>query len=203
MTYARLFIAALIVLHLAAQTKPNRSVARKTFLSPDRAFRLKYPRFLVSCKEGRSLEGSEDSCSAYLQTCDDDAIVCMAYPASEYRGATTFGAATFSVTVLQDLTSESKCLNEVDPHSCGPPQGYEVHNGVKFKTGHCSDGGAGHSADHQIYRTFHGAKCYQFSTVITVTNALYPDTATEFTSADWNKVERLLQIPLNTFRFRK
>jgi hypothetical protein len=126
MTYVRLFIAAAIVLQLTAQTKPTRSTARKTFVSPDGAFRFKYPGFLVSCKEGRSLEGSEDSCSAYLQTCDDDAFVCMAYPAGEYRGSTTFSAATFSVTVLPDLTSESRCLNEVDLHWCRPPQGYEI-----------------------------------------------------------------------------
>jgi hypothetical protein len=109
---------------LIAQTPPTRPSALKTFLSPDGAFQLKYSDSLIRCKPDGPLKDSsaELSCTANFPLCDDDAIVCLAYPRDEYRGY-NFSGASFSLTVLEDATTELKCLTDVDhgqQHSVRP-----------------------------------------------------------------------------------
>ncbi len=174
-------------------------------MSPDGAFRFKYSDSLVRCKPAGlpNVSSPEISCTSYFPICDDDAIVCIAYPAGEYTRY-NFGGGAFSVTVLQSDT-ELQCLTHVDRNTCQPLRGTETHNGVKFRAADCAEGGLGHYIQHETYRAYYAGKCYQLSINIEETQFQNYDTGTtkEFSRRDREKVVQLLRRPLDTFSFRK
>ena len=208
---------ALVVAMMAVREAVPRAVAQnrttgplalkvKTFVSPDGTFQFDYADSLARCQpEGPvpTLLNERRSCASYIPVCDEDRIACLAYPADEYRGY-NFEAAAFSVIALPGVTTELKCLTNVDRNTCRPPRS-EAHNSVTFGTAECYEGGLGHHLNRQIYRTFHAGACYQLSVNIAESAfANFPaGTIKEFSRADRQNVEQLLHTPVVTFRFRK
>ena len=204
MTIARVFwLAACYTGGAASIAQGASKPVEKTFVSPDAVFRFKYSASLVQCKpEGP--DSDSRSCISYFGICEDQGIICLAYPREEYEGY-NFSNASFSVSVLEDAKTEAACLNGVDRNYCKPLLVTETHNGVKFRTTDCAEAGLSHGLDDQIYRTFHEQKCYVLSVKIAGTQfATYdPGTIKEFTAADWKKVRQRLLRPVDTFQFRK
>ncbi|MGA7855789.1 MAG: hypothetical protein WCA15_20895 [Candidatus Acidiferrales bacterium] len=196
--------------------KPVEANALQTFTSPDGAFQFKYSELLVRCSQSPKFRGSwepADSCAAYFPVCDDPdsegsaTIACIAYPEGEFRDAPTFEAAAFSVAEIHPSASEKDCLSGSPDWNADQraSDGTLTINGVNFKVFEASDAGMSQSLDGQVYRTFHGDKCYELSVrMATASSAAFdPGSINEFSKEDENEVQNRLKQALDSFTFLK
>jgi hypothetical protein len=195
-------MSALVLISLAvAQTPaPTSSASRlRRFINSDGSFQFDYSRSLLRCDPERPTH----ACMGYFPPCDEHAIACFLYPSDEYQGY-NFSWASFSVAALRDLNSEPKCLTEVDRNTCRSPHP-ERHSGMKFEAAQCGEGGLGHHAEHEIYRTYRHGTCYELSINVETTEFTNypPGTAQKFSENDRQSVLRALRTSLETFAFRK
>jgi len=133
--------------------------AESTFKSPDNAFEFKVPDSLIRCiEEHNTYWLPTDSCMTQESVCNDNAIVCLAYPHAEYGGY-NFLAAAFSASILKDANTKGKCLAIT---RLGPRK-TDTINGIAFQTSKSVEGWAGGSIEEYTYWSFHRNQCYELS----------------------------------------
>ena len=185
----------------------------QTFTSPDSAFQFKYSPALIHCTQRPFRNGQlgwiEDSCSSQGDICDNDAatgvnFVCLAYPKDKLKDKPGFIAAVFFVRSDPDATTQKTCLERSENWSAGDAVATKI-NGISAKLFHTTDGWAGGADSGEIYRVFHGNKCYELGIVEGDSNEgkFDPGTFEEYTAHDAAKVRASLKQPLNSFRFLK
>ena len=120
---------------------------------------------------------------AYIPPCEEDAIVCVVYPAKQF-GDTNFGAAAFQVREIrtkQETMTPDVCVTPIpreaqETVSQWPDYLISAHHptefigGVLFVHGVDSQGAMSHSSSQNLYRTFHRNKCYELSLSKSETN---------------------------------
>jgi len=178
-----------------------------TLTSPDGTFEIRYPRFFSLCRQPQPDNPEawtpEDPCLSYIPVCEDTAVVCVAYPAREYKGS-NFQAAALSISEIADAKTENGCLKEdssIDTKTIHS----EIVNGVKFKIISGGEGGLGNFLDKYIYMNVHHGKCYRLQVGIASSNyANYdPGSIKEFTASDAKHVHNSLDRVVRSFRFLK
>lgn len=199
----------------AYQKSANAENALKTFFGSE--FRFQYASLLIPCqkKEQETGDGyywAQDSCSAYFPVCDDSGsqgsttIVCVAYPKEKFADAPTFEGAAFSVSAVEGASTESDCLGG-SPDWVIAPKGTgktATLNDVKFKVFEVGEGGMSQSVDGEVYRTFHGNKCYQLSIRIAEADSgAFDGDINEFTKEDMDEVRSRLEHARDSFLFLK
>jgi hypothetical protein len=185
----------------------------QTFTSPDGAFQFKYYRALIHCTQGAFRNGEarwiEDSCLSQDDLCDDDStkgttIICLAYPNDKFKDKPAFIAAVFFVGLVTAATTQKSCLEG--------SQGWLIHdtqatkiNGISARLFHTSDAWMSGGGSGEIYRVFHGNRCYELGVqeANSSTGGYDPGTFKEYTAHDAAKVRASLKQPLNSFRFLK
>jgi hypothetical protein len=186
----------------------------KTFTAPDGSFSFRYSSQLIQCQQKKQADGGyswipAENCAAYFPVCDDEvgqestAIACFAYPKNRFTNSEVFEAATFSVETMDRITTEKDCL------SAPPDKIFVGRSGVKiqgaaFAAFEFGEGGMSQSVGGQIYRTFHGGRCYQLGiNEATASAQAFDPPARELTKSDWRQVEGGLEQARDSFRFLK
>jgi hypothetical protein len=206
--------AALALVGLYVLTPPlswaqSRTEELKTFTAPDGAFSFRYWNQLIRCEKdprGTDLWSPDENCNAYVPVCDGTVwqhqthVACFGYPRNKITNTQAFEAATFSVEVVDESTTEKNCLS-------GPPKadkhGAAIIRGVSFKVFDVGDAGTGQSTDGDVYRTFHSGKCYQLGVNRATTTTVFDPPARALTDADWHKVDGTLEQARKSFQFLK
>jgi len=193
--------------------RPTESL--KTFTEPNGAFTFRYSSHLILCEQKRQGVTEShywvpaESCAAYLPVCDDEtgqehtAIACVAYPRDKFTNTGAFEAATFSVEVLNRVATEAGCLAGPADEIFRRENTTAIH-GVSFAVFKFGDAGMNQSVGGQVYRTFHGGKCYQLGINVATANAqTFDPPERELTREDWNEVNYRLEQARDSFRFLK
>jgi hypothetical protein len=187
----------------------------KTFAGSSE-FSFQYTSLLIPCEKkgqgtGDGYYWAQNSCTAYFPVCDDGtqgsiSMVCIAYPREKFADAPTFEAAAFSVATVEEARSEKDCL-------AGSPDWSVIPKGtgqtvtidqVKFKVFEVGDAGMSQGLDGNVYRTFHGNKCYQLSIKMASANpGAFDGDISEFTKEDAREVRGRLEQARDSFRFLK
>lgn len=177
----------------------------RTFKSPDGSFQFTYPNS-YAVYTGDEAEDAGRRLS-YIAVCEN-ALVCVVYPESKYKG-TNFEAASFQVREVDDAKSAKACLTprvsapNASDFSVDSEKPKRTIDGVLFLHGVRGEGGLGHSMSTDIYRAFHNGSCYELSVNLAVTSfgAFDPGTIQEFKDASRVRDE-LLKVA-DSFRFLK
>jgi hypothetical protein len=186
--------------------------ALKTFTAPGGAFSFRYSDQLIHCEQEKQKDGSYDwnpeTCSAYIPVCDDTAsatsIVCFAYPRNRFTNTQAFEAATFSVEVVHDRTTAKSCLAGPEAVQRVDKHGTAIVHGVSFKVFGVGDSGTGQGTEGDVYRTFHGGKCYQLGVNVATSDVATDDPPQrELTDADLHEINGTLEQARKSFRFLK
>ena len=195
----------------SGQPSGTNEPSRKTYSSPDQSFQFTYPSLLIQCgktQNGGAWEPKE--CVAYFPTCDEgigldekNTLVCFAYPRNKHTNTSTFEAATFSVAEVNAAVDETRCisppLDRVDSR-----KGTVTIQGVRYAHYETGEGGMSQSVGAQVYRTFHGAKCYQLTiTTATASAAAFDPPERDLSKRDWAAVNRALGKARDSFQFLK
>lgn len=193
------------------QAQNPQASRQKTFTSSDGVFRFTYPPQFVLSQNGQPDAGS------YIPVCQENGLACVVYPPARYKG-TNFGSAALSIAEVKDATAETACFTfeamqtvmGSDGHQSQTPTVSDKHpvetiNGTEFKTGVTGDAAMSHSLATDIYRTFHGGKCYEMDINIMQTSfGVYdPGTVRKFTQRDNKRVHDSLRKILGSFQFLK
>lgn len=197
---------------IAAQAKvrsdfsSDAAVARKTFRSPGREFSFVYRSNLVVCAEG-----SVEACNfGMLRSCDEDAIICVVYPAGAFQG-TNFEGAGFEVRVTSQRDGPNPCGaspqdgNGSDGFQISAKHRYRRIGGVLFTHGIAADVAAGNTSGWDKYRVLHHGQCFELAIADSEsTYANYdPGISKEFTGAMGRGVSSTLDAMLYSFRFAR
>jgi hypothetical protein len=184
----------------------------KTFTSPDGDFRFRYSQLLVRCRESDRQENNwepGDSCEAYHPVCYENGIqgshtlACIAYPRDKFEDAPTFEAAAFVIAEIDDAKTQSDCLKGTPDWDTEPRDapGTKTIHGVKFKAFEVGEAGMNQGMYGDVYRNFHGNKCYELSIRSAYASPSLFDDINEFTKEDSNEVNGRLDQALESFRF--
>ena len=187
----------------------------QTFTSEDGVFQFKYSPLLVRCTPQRIEEGfpgswvPSDSCSSQDGICDDAAstattIVCFAYPKDEFKDKPAFSGAAFFVAEVRAATTPSTCLEGSPNWLIESSQSTKI-NSISVKLFRTSDAWTSGGQSGEIYRVFHGKKCYEFGVqqASTSPGAYDPKTIKQFTKRDAEKVGARLEQAVDSFTFLK
>src|SRR5271170_7742171 len=202
-------VACATPLWAQSQTEPL-----KTFTDPDDAFSFRYSNNLIHCEQKKQGNSEQlywdpgESCSAYHPVCDEllagerhTSIVCFGYPRNKFTDTRAFEAATFSVEVVDDSTTEKSCLAGLTDADADK-KGITKINGVSFSVFGLGSLGSNQSVNVDLYRTFYRGKCYQLGIdVATAAAAVFDPHARDLTDADWNEVNGTLEQARKSFRF--
>ena len=189
--------------------------ARKTtpFTNSDGAFRFFYPTDFQVCTRGKI-----DPCNqAFIPVCEPDALVCMVYPAEEFKD-TSFEAASFQVREIvteQEMMTADVCVTPYpqkggDTVSPWPKflisaeHPVEMIGGVQFLHGVNGGVATGHSNSIDLYRSVHKERCFELSVNEAWTNANISDPPMKTpTPAQQKELDRTMSDILYSFRFTK
>jgi hypothetical protein len=188
---------------------------QRTFTSPDRVFKFQYSPALVHCSSQKSEEGYTGSwfpaaaCSSQQGVCDDAAssattIACFAYPKDDFKDKPTFTAAAFFVAEVRAATTPGACLKGSPNWIVLSSQSTRI-NSIRGKLFRITSEWMSGGQDGEIYRVFHGKRCYECGIQeATSSPAAYdPGTIKEFTERDSAEVRARLKQALNSFAFLK
>ena len=141
---------------------------QQCFRSADGTFYFSYPSDFQVCTTGKI----EPCIHSYMPVCQQDAIVCVVYPAKQFEN-TNFGTAAFQVREIhteREMMTPDLC---VTPNSTESSEWAEFEisaqhpaekiGGVLFVHGTSGEGGMSHWSSVDIYRAFHQQKCYELS----------------------------------------
>jgi|ERR1017187_124208 hypothetical protein len=204
-----LMLVAVGVLNLPTHSQRRLSVHPTVFTSTDATFQFSYRGIFQVCLAGKI----EPCIQSYIPACADDAIVCVVYPAKRFKG-TNFGSAAFQV---REIHTEGESMT---PDMCAtpyPPDGStrpafqisaqhpaETISGVLFVHGTTDEAALSHSSSVDLYRAFHGEKCYELSLSESETNPNVSDPPMKMlTPAQQKNVDDSLSDMLHSFRFLK
>ena len=177
----RPFTAAALILALMAVTlmvqlanaQGRASVVQTiTFTAPDNMFLFSYPSDFAVCTKGKM-----DPCvHSYIPACDQDALVCVDYPAQRFKGS-GFEGATFQVKEIprkhEEMTPDvcvtpypmkaGDLVEDFPEFLVSAEHPAEMIGGVQFLHGIGGGVATGHSITVDIYRVFHGHRCFELS----------------------------------------
>jgi hypothetical protein len=181
--------------------------ASRKYISPDRSFEFNVPAGYELYTD-RNKPGD-----SYIPVCHEHSIVCAMFPPDQYQG-TTFGAASFEVTLLDAKTANACTTPGRLPISgaAGAPstpefkidtrQPSRVIGGVRFI--HAFDAAGASSSDIEInrYRGFKDGRCYSLAIHVTYGNfgSYDPRVIKEFTKQDVEHVTEDLMRVLDSFK---
>jgi hypothetical protein len=186
----------------------------QTFTSPDGDFRFKYSSALIHCtqrptKPGEDVGWIEEACASQGDLCDDDAtsgatFVCLAYPNDKFKDKPAFVAAVFFVGLVPAATTQKSCLEGSQVWLVNDARPTRI-NGISARLVHTSDAWTSGGESGEIYRVFHGDRCYELGIqeVESSTGSYDPGTFEEYTAKDRAEVHAALQQPLDSFKFLK
>jgi hypothetical protein len=188
----------------------------RTFISPDGVFQFNYSRVLVRCtlevggEEGYpgSWVPSED-CNSQAGLCDDVAsaantIICLAYPKDTFKEKPKFSGAALFLAEIGAASTSQACLEGSKNWLIEGTKSVRVGS-VKAKHFRTSDAWTSGGQTGDIYRVFHGKKCYELGIqqAGTSAGAYNPGTIKEFTKQDQDMVYTCLKKAVDSFRFLK
>jgi hypothetical protein len=129
----------------------------------------------------------------------DETVACIAYPEPLHPG--TLEAAAFSVNLIEEANTESKCSKLPEP----PPHVGSTHsetiNGVTFSVIQTDGAAMSQYGEGHVYRTFHDKKCYELDIRISSFSGQVTDPPTK--EFDVTPVRESLAQVLKTFKFLK
>ncbi len=210
------FVSTLLLMGCTtASWAQDRQDMGNTFTAPDSAFSLRYSSRFIPCQQKEQSTGDgyywvpAESCAAYSPVCDgvvaeeSTAIACFAYPRDRFTDTRAFEAATFSVETMNHIVTAKACLSGPADQIFSPRPPAKL-NGVLFSVFEFGEAGMNQSISGEVYRTFHGGKCYQLGISIAKADAqVFDPPAREFTKGDWHEVNGQLERARDSFRFLK
>lgn len=186
--------------------------AQKAFASSDGRFRFKYSETLVDClpalTQDKAAPSARDACMSQDPVCadggdDSKTIACFGYPKEKFKDKPTFIAAMFFVAEMPLVKTEKDCLKG-SPNWLISKTGTTTINGVNFKVFETEDNWLGGGQSVEIYRTYHGGKCYELGLQTVMSGAGYdPEVNQKFTKRDQREIEAGMKQPLHSFVFIK
>lgn len=191
-----------------SQQRPSVSQSM-VFRSADDAFQFSYRSDFKVCTAGEIKECID----SYIPACEDNAIVCVLYPAGQF-GDTSFGAAAFQVREIRterEQMTPDVCVTPYPPSGSEYPE-FEISakdpaeriGGVLFVHGVRDEAAMSHSSSVDLYRAFHRKKCYELSIGQSGTNPdVFDPPKKTLTDAQQKDVDESLAQILRSFRFRK
>ena len=199
---------------LTAQNAAPRDGKLQTFTSPDGSFQFKHSELLIHCEQRAQPGGFawiQNECSAYFSTCDEGIgldqkttiIACFAYPRNKHANTRAFEAATFSVARVDSAVDGRGCVSPVLDR-VDSKEGTIRIGGVAFAKFETGSVGLSQGVDANVYRAWHGTKCYQLTIAAAMANAkVFDPPERELTKEDWAEVHIKLNQARDTFRFLK
>jgi hypothetical protein len=151
---------------------------------------------------------------SYIPPCEDDAVVCVVYPAREFEG-TSFGAAAFQVREIhteREMMTPDICVTPyprrdgagVREFLISAQRPEEIIGEVLFVHGITGEAAASHSSSVDLYRAFHRKKCYELSLSESGINIAVTEPPIKMlTPAQQKDVDESLSQILHSFRFLK
>jgi hypothetical protein len=211
-TLRMIALLAVAVPVLPGQFSAGLPLYQTTFTSTDGSFRFSYPGDFQVCTAGKM-----EPCMMryYIPPCEEDAIVCVVYPAKKTEG-TNFGAAAFQVRKIhtpRETTTPNGCVKpyaddaegaSFRPEYLNPARHpEEIIGGVRFTHGVSAGVAAGHSGSVDAYRNFHQGSCYELSVTRSQTAAANFDPPMKtLTPAAQKEMDEILSRVLHSFRFK-
>ncbi len=185
----------------------------QTFTSPDGDFQFKFSPALIHCTQRPFRNGEvgwiEDSCLSQGDLCDDDAtkgttIACFAYPQDKFKDKPQFTAAVFFVGLVLAATTQNSCLESSQYWLVHDSRATKI-NGISARLFHTNDAWMSGGESGEIFRLFHGNKCYELGIqdVEASTGGLDEGTFQEYTAQDVAEVHATLKKSLDSFKFLK
>ncbi|HET7893335.1 MAG TPA: hypothetical protein VFL34_17535 [Candidatus Sulfotelmatobacter sp.] len=206
-------VAALTLLAIFLPIPSFGQTAKKTttFTSSDGTFRFLYPSDFQVCTRGKV----ETCTRSYIPVCDQDALVCVVYPATQFKD-TNFGGASFQVNEIlteQEMMTANVCVTPFPPkegNSVSSWPGFlisaehpvEMIGGVQFLHGVSAEAALSHSINSDLYRAFHKQRCFGLSISQTWTNPDVSDPPIKtLTPAQQQRLNQVMSQILHSFRF--
>jgi hypothetical protein len=194
-----------------AQHKPPADSKLATTASSDHAVQVRYPMSLKVCthRDGENPDvWSPDDCAAEIPVCDNsghagNVLVCLAYPAQEFRGS-NLQAAAFAVSRIDNF-SAIECAGKWPRTNTSEIHSQQI-SGMKFKAAKAQETANSHVADQSIYRIAHKGACYELDVNFTIAlDTAFPaeDVPRKLTAAEQEKIRTALLQALSGFQFAK
>ena len=182
-----------------------------TFTNSDSTFRFVYPVDFQVCTRGKI-----DPCNqSFIPICEPDALVCVVYPAEEFKG-TSFGAASFQVREIlteHEMMTANVCVTPY-PRKDGDTverwpeflisakNPVEMIDGVEFVHGVNGGAATGAWSATDLYRMLHKQRCFELSLNQTGTNPNISDPPMKTpTPAQRQKLGHTMSDILHSFHF--
>ena len=188
---------------LSAQTQ-------KTFSSPDGLFRFKYPQMLVDClpvlSHDKAASSVLDSCVGQDPVCVDGAgdaktIACFGYPKERLQNTRTLVATMFFVAETPAAKTRKDC-EKGSPNWLIRKTWTRTINRVSFTVFETEDNWLSGGQSVEVYRTFHGGKCYELG-LQTVASRADSEVKQKLTNDDRKQIEATMKQPIRSFVFVK
>jgi hypothetical protein len=197
-----------LVLGAGAQQPAN--TQSTTFTAPGGAFHFSYPRNFQVCTKGKI-----QSCvQSFIPVCEEDSLVCVAYPAAEFKN-TSFEAAAFQVREIfreENMTADV-CVTPYPRRDGGTVTDWpeflisakhpvEMIGGVQFLHGINGGAATSHSIGIDLYRALYRDRCFELSISEAATEPHVTDPPMKtLTAAQQKELDRTMSDILHSFRF--
>src|SRR5579863_3241324 len=199
-------IVATVVAVEACDAAPRAS-ASLPFSSADGAFGFHYAADLVKCETQDAKVTSESVWApAEACRCNDPGgaavtAVCFGYPKDKFKDKPNFNGASFFVATDTNASDAASCM--AGSANWGEIKGENTTiGGGTFRHFRVSDAAMSHYSNSEIYRSFHGGRCYELVIQEMTTNPDVYDAGTQkFTKEDEAEVKGKLMQALQSFRF--
>jgi hypothetical protein len=179
-----LMLVAAAVLAPPTHSQRRLSVHPTVFTGTDGAFQFSYPSDLQVCTAGNIAPCISPY---YIAPCENDAIVCVVYPAKRFEG-TSFSVAAFQVRAIhteRERMTPDVCVTPYPADSSAGVSEWpvflisarrpaEIIGGVLFVHEIAGEAAMSHSSSVDLYRDFHRQKCYELSLSEAGTNSTPP-----------------------------
>jgi hypothetical protein len=192
----RLIFSLLIVSVASAMWAQVSSDSRKKFVAPDGSFSLSYSNHLIRCQQKKQGDGEghnwtpAENCAAYFPVCDAGVvedyapIACFAYPRDKYTNTSSFEAATFSVEIIDHIATEKDGVSAPPDEVFQRRDAEVILHAIKFAVFEFGEAGKSQAVS-DVYRAFHGRRCYQLGLNVATANAqTFDPPAKEFAKQD-------------------
>jgi hypothetical protein len=152
---------------------------------------------------------SPEECMADIPVCDNsghsgEVIVCLAYPAGEFKKS-ELQAAAFAVSRMNNVRTASDCTKKWPRSNTS-----EIHSeqvaGLTFQAAVATESGNNHTVLANLYRIFHGGNCYELDVNIAMaqeTAFAAEDAPRKLTPSERETAKNALMQALAGFRFLK
>ena len=211
--FTTILAVAVLLSLLASAQQPRRIQRVKTFTAPNGAFQFSHPANFQVCTAG----DIQPCIRSYIPVCEQDSVICAVYP-SERFGDTSFGAASFQVREVrarEEQMTPDICATQYPPKFDKGVSEYpeflnstehptENIGGVQFVHEITGDAAMSHSSSVDVFRVFHGQRCFELRLSETETSPdVYDPPKKTLTRAERRGVHKSLSQVLHSFRFLK